>query len=92
MADDHPVSYGIRLPHGPSEVLFFKPHEPGVLTRSTIENVQAYHKALFAYHDECCEWYYIFGGGRYDGGYSRKEGMPSFESFFNANLGRWYTK
>lgn len=97
--------YGLDVPHGPSEVLFTKPTTPGAFTPAVIENYKAYFKAKNVYRDEHLEEYgevvqyaiptssrrapFIRCGEPFRRT-RRKVGSPSFETFFNENLERWY--
>jgi hypothetical protein len=74
--------------YGPNEVLFTKPITPGVATWAMFENILAKQRARQKYEELHC---YLLTKTR--GSYNvphRKPGSPSFASFFNANLDKWY--
>ncbi len=92
------------ISHGPHEVLFLKPTEPGVFSPAVAENALAYKRARDAYEAECLEFSgeltqfaLLVGGypvpvGAVTPKRNRRPGSPSFETFFNSNLDRWYQR
>lgn len=99
------IVHRFDVPHGPYEVLFTRPTTPGILTRAMFDNIIAIRRARSEYNEKHLEEYgeliqyaiptgYLdypfFPAGRSFRKTRRKPGSPSFESFFNANLGKWY--
>lgn len=92
------------MPYGPHEVLFLKPTEPGVFSPVVAENALAYRRARDAYKAECLDisgeltqFALLVGGrpvpvGATTPKRNRKPGLPSFGTFFNSNLDRWYQR
>lgn len=92
------------ISHGPHEVLFLKPTEPGVFSPAAVENALAHRRARDAYEAEHLEFsgeltqFALLVGGRpvpfgsTSPKRTRRPGSPSFETFFNSNLDRWYQR